>query len=94
MQWALKPVFEITLQGTTFTEGTVHASKEKGEEKETLTGSEPKLLEPKRSKASQERHSRGAFLLHGQEQSRGSGEKGRGMHFQGLSWKPGRARNA
>jgi hypothetical protein len=35
--WALGPVFETTLQGTTFTEGTVNASKEKGEEKETLT---------------------------------------------------------
>jgi hypothetical protein len=57
------------LQGKTFTEGTVHASKEKGEEKETLTGSEPKLLEPNDRSLSEATPLEGPFLLHGQEKS-------------------------
>jgi hypothetical protein len=61
--WALGPVFETTLQGTTFTEGTVNASKEKGEEKETLTRSEPQLAQTKeRSKPLERSTFRGAFL--------------------------------
>jgi hypothetical protein len=63
--WALGPVFETTLQGTTFTEGTVNASKEKGEEKETLTRSEPQTRSDEgKIEASREKHlSRGVFVL-------------------------------
>jgi hypothetical protein len=59
-KWALGPVFETTLQGTTFTEGIVNASKEKGEEKETLTTRSDKA----KIEASREEHlSRGVFVL-------------------------------
>jgi hypothetical protein len=60
-------VFETNLQGTTSTEGTVHASKEKGEEKETLTGSEPQLLEPNDRSLSEATSLEGPFYCTGKK---------------------------